>query len=94
MESDFRDPENRTPDWIRAGRYASEHSAHHEAAAHLTRGLELLTSLPSTPDLLQQELPFEFIKVHHDPDGNFPNGVPNPASAVIAGRWRTWPGDT
>ena len=42
--------------WIRAGRYASEHSAHHEAAAHLTKGLELLTSLPSTPDLLQQEL--------------------------------------
>lgn len=29
-------------------------------------------------DLLQQQLPFEFIKVHHEPDGNFPNGVPNP----------------
>ena len=23
-------------------------------------------------------LPFTFIKVHHQPDGNFPNGVPNP----------------
>ncbi|MCH8499215.1 MAG: phosphomannomutase [Marinobacter sp.] len=29
-------------------------------------------------DELQQHLPFEFIKVHHEPDGNFPNGVPNP----------------
>ena len=24
------------------------------------------------------QLPFEFIKLHHQPDGNFPNGVPNP----------------
>lgn len=23
-------------------------------------------------------LPIEFIKVHHQPDGNFPNGIPNP----------------
>ena len=23
-------------------------------------------------------LPVEFIKVHHEPDGNFPNGIPNP----------------
>jgi phosphomannomutase len=29
-------------------------------------------------DLLEQHLPFEFIKLHHEPDGNFPNGVPNP----------------
>ncbi len=29
-------------------------------------------------DLLEQRLPFEFIKVQHDPDGNFPNGIPNP----------------
>ena len=28
--------------------------------------------------LLEQHLPFEFIKVHHEADGNFPNGVPNP----------------
>lgn len=25
-----------------------------------------------------QRLPIEFIKVHHEPDGNFPNGIPNP----------------
>lgn len=29
-------------------------------------------------DLLEPLLPFEFIKVHHEPDGHFPNGVPNP----------------
>ena len=29
-------------------------------------------------DLLEPELPFEFIKLQHTPDGRFPNGVPNP----------------
>jgi phosphomannomutase len=29
-------------------------------------------------DLLEKNLPFEFIKVQHEPDGTFPNGVPNP----------------
>lgn len=29
-------------------------------------------------DLLEPLLPVEFIKVHHDADGNFPHGVPNP----------------
>jgi phosphomannomutase len=29
-------------------------------------------------DQLQEHLPFEFIKIHHNPDGSFPNGVPNP----------------
>ncbi len=29
-------------------------------------------------DQLQPHLPFEFIKIHHAPDGNFPNGIPNP----------------
>ncbi|HNG60842.1 MAG TPA: phosphomannomutase [Cellvibrionaceae bacterium] len=29
-------------------------------------------------DALQPHLPFEFIKIHHDPDGNFPHGIPNP----------------
>lgn len=44
-------------------------------------------------DLLENRLPFEFIKVHHQPDGSFPNGIPNPllpenrsatADAVVA----------
>jgi phosphomannomutase len=29
-------------------------------------------------DLLEKRLPFEFIKLQHKPDGNFPNGIPNP----------------
>ncbi len=29
-------------------------------------------------DELQKYLPFQFIKVHHEPDGTFPNGIPNP----------------
>tara|TARA_R110001599_G_scaffold111534_6_gene275924 strand:- start:16807 stop:18156 length:1350 start_codon:yes stop_codon:yes gene_type:complete len=29
-------------------------------------------------DLLAAHLPFEFIRLHHEPDGHFPNGVPNP----------------
>ncbi|MDG2315610.1 MAG: phosphomannomutase [Gammaproteobacteria bacterium] len=29
-------------------------------------------------DLLEEHLPFEFIRIHHEPDGTFPNGVPNP----------------
>ena len=29
-------------------------------------------------DRIESKLPFEFIKLHHNPDGHFPNGVPNP----------------
>ena len=29
-------------------------------------------------DGLEKHLPFEFIKIHHEPDGRFPNGIPNP----------------
>ncbi|MDO8907154.1 MAG: phosphomannomutase [Pseudohongiella sp.] len=29
-------------------------------------------------DELAKHLPFEFIRVHHEADGHFPNGVPNP----------------
>jgi phosphomannomutase len=29
-------------------------------------------------DALERHLPFEFIKIHHQPDGRFPNGIPNP----------------
>lgn len=44
-------------------------------------------------DLLQHQLPLEFIPINHEPDGTFPNGIPNPlltenrsatADAVIA----------
>jgi phosphomannomutase len=29
-------------------------------------------------DALEKYLPFEFIKIQHEADGNFPNGIPNP----------------
>jgi phosphomannomutase len=29
-------------------------------------------------DQLEPYLPFEFVKIHHQPDSSFPNGVPNP----------------
>ena len=29
-------------------------------------------------DALEKHLPFEFIKVNHQPNGHFPNGIPNP----------------
>ena len=32
----------------------------------------------ATIDRIEQHLPFEFVKVHHEADGTFPNGVPNP----------------
>ncbi|GMG88609.1 phosphomannomutase [Biformimicrobium ophioploci] len=56
-------------------------------------------------DALEQQLPYEFIKVHHNPDGNFPNGIPNPllpenrsatAEAVVANKADmgiAWDGD-
>jgi phosphomannomutase len=32
-------------------------------------------------DLLAPHLPFEFVRIHHAPDGRFPNGIPNPLLA-------------
>lgn len=29
-------------------------------------------------DELASHLPFEFIRIHHEPDGCFPHGIPNP----------------
>jgi phosphomannomutase len=29
-------------------------------------------------DQLEPHLPFQIIKIHHEPDGHFPNGIPNP----------------
>ncbi|MBN2655396.1 MAG: phosphomannomutase [Nitrospirae bacterium] len=29
-------------------------------------------------DMLAKHLPFEFIRINHEPDGSFPNGIPNP----------------
>ena len=42
--------------WERAGQRAVQRSANIEAVSHLTKGLELLKTLPDTPDRTQQEL--------------------------------------
>jgi predicted ATPase len=39
--------------WQRAGQQASDRSAHLEAIRHLTTGIELLTTLPETPERTQ-----------------------------------------
>jgi TOMM system kinase/cyclase fusion protein len=44
------------PCWQRAGQRAIERSAHLEAIAHLSKGLEVLGTLPDTPERTQQEL--------------------------------------
>jgi TOMM system kinase/cyclase fusion protein len=44
------------PYWQQAGQRASERSAHLEAIAHLTKGLEVLTTLPDTPERAWHEL--------------------------------------
>ena len=42
--------------WHKAGQRASERSAHVEAIRHLIKGLELLKTLPETPQRLQREV--------------------------------------
>src|SRR5207253_2768268 len=42
--------------WQRAGQQASDRSAHLEAISHLTIGIELLKTLPETPEHTQQAL--------------------------------------
>jgi predicted ATPase len=47
------------PYWQRAGQRASERSAYLEAMAHLTKGLEVLATLPDTSERTQHELDFQ-----------------------------------
>src|SRR5262249_14029103 len=42
--------------WLRAGQRATERSAHLEAISHLSKGLEVLQTLPDTPERTRQEL--------------------------------------
>src|SRR5262249_55600947 len=44
------------PYWQRAGQRAIERSAHLEAISHLTKGLEVLKTLPETAERTQPEL--------------------------------------
>src|SRR5262249_38203754 len=48
--------EQAVPYWHHAGQKAIERSAHVEAIAHLRQGLELLKTLPESPQRTQQEL--------------------------------------
>jgi predicted ATPase len=49
-------PASAVPAWLRAGQRASERSARIDAIAHLTKGLEVLKTLPDTPERVQLEL--------------------------------------
>src|SRR5262249_12280913 len=42
--------------WQRAGQHASDRSAYVEAMSHFTAGIELLKSLPETPERIQYAL--------------------------------------
>jgi len=44
------------PYWQKAGQKATQRSAHIEAISHLTKGLEVLKTLPDTPERTQHEL--------------------------------------
>jgi predicted ATPase len=49
-------PEQAIPYWQRAGQHASDRSANVEAISHFTTGIELLKTLPETPERIQQAL--------------------------------------
>jgi predicted ATPase len=44
------------PDWQQAGQRALERSANIEAISHLTKGLEVLKTLPDSPERTRPEL--------------------------------------
>src|SRR5262249_41855357 len=48
--------ERALPYWQQAGERATQRSAYVEAIGHLTTGLELLKTLPDTPERVQHEL--------------------------------------
>jgi predicted ATPase len=48
--------EQAIPYWQEAGQRAAQRSANTEAISHLTKGIELLKTLPDTPERAQQEL--------------------------------------
>ncbi|MGY0634001.1 phosphomannomutase [Luteimonas sp. A478] len=67
---------------------------HHDKAAYVERLLGYVKGVSLKPlkivtnagnggagsviDLLAPHLPLEFIRIQHEPDGTFPNGIPNP----------------
>lgn len=69
-------------------------TAHHDKSAYIDHLLSYVDASKLRPlklvvnagnggagaivDLLAPHLPLEFIRICHEPDGNFPNGIPNP----------------
>ena len=49
-------PARAIPYWRRAGELAAGRSANLEAIAHLSKGLELIQTLPDAPEHLDEEL--------------------------------------
>jgi class 3 adenylate cyclase/tetratricopeptide (TPR) repeat protein len=49
-------PTHAIPYWQKAGRIATERSAHTEACRHFAQGIALLATLPDSPERTQQEL--------------------------------------
>ncbi len=47
------------PYWQQAGQHAVQRSAYQEAIHHLTKGLDVLKTLPDTPERIQHELPLQ-----------------------------------
>ena len=67
------------PYWQQAGQRALERSANLEAVAHLTKGLEVLATLPDTPERAQQELDDA---AHPGPGVNHHQGPGEPGSVT------------
>ena len=81
--------------WQRAGEHATQRSAHVEAVAHLSRGLEILRALPDTPARAQSELRLltrlrlALAVTQGYAARNWPRSTPACASCVS--RWRSPP---
>jgi predicted ATPase len=73
------------PYWQRAGQRASARSAHVEAIAHFTKGLEVLATLPETPEQAQQELE---LQIALGPVVTATRGIAAPEVGKIYGRAR------
>ena len=81
--------EQAIPYWQQAGQRALERSANSEAVSHFTKGLELLKTLPATPERTRQELALQLalgpslrmVKGHTAPEVE---GVLHPSIRVIA----------
>src|SRR5262249_47364100 len=56
------EPERATDQWLKAGRYAAERSAHLEAIGHFGRGLATLAALPEGPARNEREIELQLAR--------------------------------